>query len=367
MKSKENNIDNKLITGSGSSVSISRSCVSSKESCRSSSSRSTVKITTSSSSLSASIFYSISLLSINECNQSNFEKVKTFSVIKKSAYDKPYIYAYDVIQNCGIKKPPVPTELVLEYHGLKLKEFSYSESPFPSLDHDIGMRNCSWLNWERKTIYVHKNLSYGKKRNRIFHECAHNHIPWHRGINYFSCENDLFDNRIKAFENEAFQYAAELIIPRIFLFNDFDSNISYSKIREIQNKYKTSFEMSAIRFIKFNPSKCCFVVAALSNISSYSLSNFNSYSPATIQYCAYSKDFPAKFRRGCHIENRSAAHRACFRSLVNNSRYQSPVFLTNFGSSNFIEANAEFMPLPNSSSVFILLWIPDEIYSDAPF
>ena len=264
-----------------------------------------------------------------------------------------------MLEDCGIVYPPTPTDVVLDYLGLPMREIDYAEFPDPGMS-EVKQKAPSMLLTlgERATIFVDKDMGEGRKRLSVFHECGHAHIPWHRGRTYYRCKEVNRDSdSVDYLERQAYEYAAELLMPRGMFYKAMvDFPIALDASRELSRLFVASFEATAIRYAKFHPGICCLVKcepvpAEEEGSNHYSL---------RVTYCVPSHRFPKYWRPGTLIANSIGEY--CSPILYAHTSGQSvcdEIPASVFGSRSGGRLKAECKPIGVGGHVFTLLWMPD--------
>lgn len=153
------------------------------------------------------------------------------------------IYARELVSQCGLKAPVDLNALAIEL-GLEVRE-----EDSDSIEGALIRAKKQALG----IIVVNKNiLEVGRKRFTIAHEIGHFLIPNHgqAGVICNSEEIESYSPRIDPVEEEANQFAAELLIPYPLL----DKKVAQveptmENIRWIANTFQASLTASAFRLI----------------------------------------------------------------------------------------------------------------------
>jgi len=137
--------------------------------------------------------------------------------------------------------------------------------------------------------------------------------------------------------------------------------ISFNIIQNIKKKYNTSFEVAAIRYSKFNPGKCCFIVADFINPEFCNHKIINKLYAVKVRYAISSKHFPTYIAQDRLIAKDSLTYGLFFESWSNKRTIAREIPISDFGSSKKFTCNAEVKAIGNKVA-YILLWLPEQEY-----
>ncbi|MDK2896640.1 MAG: IrrE N-terminal-like domain [Candidatus Atribacteria bacterium] len=165
------------------------------------------------------------------------------------------LLAQKVIKDSGFSKPPICEKRVAQILGIMIKEFVVpTKKRKPPLLRYLS-QSCSYLRLQKgkPCIFVWKEMSRGRVRLSVFHECAHFIIPWHKQFNYLAPQQipPFFLSRL---EDEAFRLAEELIAPREMVWKDLQSkDPDFATIEWLRHRYQMSRAVALHRFVRFFP------------------------------------------------------------------------------------------------------------------
>ncbi len=173
---------------------------------------------------------------------------------------RPFPYIRRVLKACGQRKPPICDRTILDYLGLKVTEALPENAP-PEL-HEAFRDCCSWLNRERKEIWVYPHRSRRSKRANKLHEATHFICPTHVEVNVFSCkETDTERPGYRRQEQEAFQGSSAFLMPLdTFIDNILSYPTSLKAIEELHDLYDAPLAVAAIWYAYANPGLCAVVM-----------------------------------------------------------------------------------------------------------
>lgn len=270
--------------------------------------------------------------------------------------DKVGYYAKRVINDLGIKEPPVLYIPILEYFGIGLQ--NYSEKMELEFTKQTGYRidTPAFLlsSYNSPKIYIRESETQERRRLSIFHECGHYDLPWHEGHNFFCDCSEVNPKEHKKKEREAFEYAARLMFPDHLFFDDlFSLPVSIQSIELLAKRYNASFIATAINFVKLNPSACAFLMLKYNPLASESGSCYQT------DYSVKSKSFHRYWNKGegigynDHIQGCFEYGRYCETEIPamvfgSNRKVDYKAFLRRYGNSVFA-----LLTLPSIQSRFI--------------
>lgn len=303
----------------------------------------------------------------------------------------PARYARSILKKCGQIKPPICVDTVLDYLGIELQEISdedimeYSKARGSLREFsDHLRRECAMLErikGENPVIRVYKNCHGKRKRLHIFHECAHDILPWHNELNYLCKKTDLSPATHKALEREAFEGGAEFLMPQDIFYDDLTSlPTSIDSIVELSNRYDSSLEATAIRYAQKNPQICAIMIVepsyrvtrknkedcqvnhcqgALELKVPQSTKSVDKVSPLRVKYSVASPKFEKFIKQGTPI----ARDNPIYESWVSDSPIWDTIDSKVFGSSARYRYRIECMPLGNTGNLLSLIWSQDQTLS----
>jgi hypothetical protein len=193
----------------------------------------------------------------------------------------PVLYTDKVIQEIGLKEPPFCERTIADYLGLQVVEFTNASiSAFreqhPDADEiDQHLQTaCAWLHKEENgggVICANAEMRDARKRMSVFHECGHAMMPWHDGV-YYICGVDGLDSvTISLIEREAFSFGSSFLMPPAYFTEDVMSlDTSLCSVRQLADRYVSSFEATAIWYAYTHPGHCGFMMVEPTQTALYS-------------------------------------------------------------------------------------------------
>lgn len=148
--------------------------------------------------------------------------------------------ALDVLRLTNIKTAPVNLDLVSEKLGFKIIPFEFPDS----------MSALLIIEGNDRVIGVNKSHPQVRQRFSVAHELGH-FVSGHEDFNHEEVAHidreKKYLNRFHRMEEEADEFAAELLMPESILKNDYHS---YSNdIAELSKKYNVSQQAMTIQLI----------------------------------------------------------------------------------------------------------------------
>jgi Zn-dependent peptidase ImmA (M78 family) len=168
----------------------------------------------------------------------------------------PAVFAREVLIKLNVNTIPIQPRNLADQLGIKT-----DERPFPQEGYDgIFMRVGNG-----ELIAVNENIKYeSRKRFTFAHELGHSQIPWHKDIDY-SCDIKKVSgcSNTDPKEKEANAFAAELMMPYKFFEADVSKrSLSFQTLDELaEDKYLTSLQATAIRFVTLVAEPCAVVLS----------------------------------------------------------------------------------------------------------
>lgn len=165
-------------------------------------------------------------------------------------------FARRVLDDLGLKEPPIQIQPVLDYFGINLHLVNLqAESEFQRITGErIEVPAFLYREGDNAHIFVREGDSVTRQRLSIFHECGHYHLPWHDGASYFCDCKDTSGSWIKRLEKEAFEYAEHLMFPPDAFYEDLRNiSLDFLNIEVMSDRYVASFEATANKFVKCHP------------------------------------------------------------------------------------------------------------------
>lgn len=165
-------------------------------------------------------------------------------------------YMWRLLVDLQISCPPVSEFAIADHLGVAIKTFPATCSRFRALSFDAVFSE------EDRTIFVRRELPYTRKRFSIFHEYAHQIIPWHQGMSVDCVDNAVTSGLYGEWENEADLGACELAMPAPWFVDDMGywSDATWSSISAMASHYRMSLESVANRYVSFHSDPCAFMV-----------------------------------------------------------------------------------------------------------
>ncbi len=157
--------------------------------------------------------------------------------------DSCEIYAKDLLQRIGLTEPPIHPSSVAEKLNIPIKE----------IDAGNNYEGCLIRCEDLFGIMINTAIKHESRKNfTIAHEIGHAEIPHHKGREYQCVSDSIGIGSGKSLEREANEFAAELLMPASFIFEQAQkSEIGLNLIKSIAEKCETSLTSSAIRYIKY--------------------------------------------------------------------------------------------------------------------
>lgn len=161
--------------------------------------------------------------------------------MSKSIYKCPEQYAQDIIESFNLT-PPIDLDKILERLDIKIN--------YETL---ISMEALLIISQGKKNIILDNYRARNEKREKftIAHEIGHYLIPWHDNLQ--QCDNTVnFDSDDKI-EQEANDFASELLVPEEYLLQDLeDKKLTLDLIKNLSEKYNVSLVVMARRILKYS-------------------------------------------------------------------------------------------------------------------
>jgi len=203
----------------------------------------------------------------------------------------PGYYSWNLLNQAGIKLPPVPVEPIAEQLHLKVRYFppSMHLDLDPDEEHLAPPRPPAGAPlfddspyWKQKTVvelpgkkskrldgllrsgtvWLDGEKPFGRQRMTFGHECGHDVIPGHKGLSYLEHGCLIDPDLTNKFEREANAFGANLLMPAPWFFEDAHSvGISLDSIELLARHYQTSLEATAIQYVRFNLHPCAILIA----------------------------------------------------------------------------------------------------------
>lgn len=151
--------------------------------------------------------------------------------------------AIDILKLCNINTPPVSLEQICNKLGFKIVPYEFPSSMSALFIIEEGLR----------AIGVNKNHSIVRQRFSVAHELGHfvsGHEDFsHDNVAHIDREKKYL-NRFHRMEEEADEFAAELLMPEFLLKHDFA--LLNGDIENIAKKYNVSQQAMTIQLINLN-------------------------------------------------------------------------------------------------------------------
>lgn len=219
-------------------------------------------------------------------------------------------YTDRVLKDIGWKEPPICTQPVLEYFGIRLWRVGrgiMAELENRTGDHFDVPAALVERN-DEAIILVNQDDPLERQRLSIFHECAHFDLPWHHGHSYFVCETEgRDDDMVSDLEREAYDYGGRVIFPEKLFRDDIMSMpVALSTITTLSGRYQASFEATALHYAKRHPGLCAILYLQLNSKAN------ESGCPFLVRYSVSSRRFIYFWKKGTLI-NYDDLIAGCFR------------------------------------------------------
>ncbi len=148
--------------------------------------------------------------------------------------------ALDILRLTNIKTAPISLDLACEKLGFKIVPYDFPES----------MSALLIIEGNNRVIGVNKNHSSVRQRFSVAHELGH-FVSGHEDFNHEEVAHidreKKYLNRFHRMEEEADEFAAELLMPESLLKNDFHT---FSReIEDLARKYEVSQQAMTIQLI----------------------------------------------------------------------------------------------------------------------
>lgn len=171
---------------------------------------------------------------------------------------------------------PVPVEKIAELAGISKIDSFASE----------GFAGALVANAEKSdgAIFYSSRDPRPRQRFTIGHELGHFLLPWHRQ-NQFNCKAQDIGFGAKAeWEIEANRFSAELLMPRLLVREVLQpfSEPDISQVIGLTNKFETSVEMTARRYIELSDHACA-IVFSKDNVVRYSVRSESFKAPLCVR------------------------------------------------------------------------------------
>lgn len=208
----------------------------------------------------------------------------------------PGHYAWKVLWEAGITSPPVPLEPLADHLNLKVRYFCASHHftptyedeedelypPAPPTDAPLFDDGPYWrstavsemrqrrrvsgidgvLRRKSRTVWLDSEKPHTRQRVTFGHECGHDVMPGHQTLGYLEHGCLINPGRINAFEQEATNFGVHLLMPTPWFFEDVHSvGFGLGAVDELCQRYLTSLEATAIRYVHLNLHPCALVMA----------------------------------------------------------------------------------------------------------
>jgi hypothetical protein len=281
-----------------------------------------------------------------------------------------------------IKKLPVDENEVADFLGYEIKEIMAEEiTEWPGIRRLFQVA-CAHLFKQENLILINREMARVRKRTCAFHECGHDIIPWHIGLNFACSESAIEPLLHRSIEREAFLCGAEIMMPHhLFIPDMLSVPLGLNAIDALAHRYETSFESTAIQYTKVSRALCAVVVVEPSeahvpnvqpsdhkaqaqltlplNIPHMPMSFFDVRQyPLRVKYCAKSPRFPQYILPGRGIRDGNPIFEAWEAGMA----LQTEIPAALFDPSAIEIYNAEIRPL-SSGQIIAFLWLPDQQYA----
>jgi Zn-dependent peptidase ImmA (M78 family) len=179
------------------------------------------------------------------------------SKIEPSTIDSKSIISC-LFQRCGIKEPPTQEQLCFDFMRLESSTFETKDKDWA--DGDPSIQGVCAVN--ERMILVNDALKDDiRRRFTHFHELGHFMLPEHREIIYRCRWDDLSHSTKIIMERQANEFAADCL----FQLNRFEKEacemrLGFDSILTLKEKYQTSIESTARRYVEKHFLPCALVV-----------------------------------------------------------------------------------------------------------
>ena len=148
--------------------------------------------------------------------------------------------AVDILRISNINTAPISLDLVCEKLGFKIIPYEFPDS----------MSALFIIEGNIKAIGVNKNHPRVRQRFSLAHELGH-FVSGHEDFNHEEVAHidreKKYLNRFHRMEEEADEFAAELLMPEFILKNDYHT--SSGEIEDLAKKYEVSQQAMTIQLI----------------------------------------------------------------------------------------------------------------------
>ena len=111
-----------------------------------------------------------------------------------------------------------------------------------------------------------------RQRFTIGHELGHFLLPWHRQSTFNCTAEDISGRANKAWEEQANQFSAELLLPRLLMKQRLQKlgSPEMAHVQNLAQDFETSIEATARRFVELNEYPCA-IVFSKDNVVRYTV------------------------------------------------------------------------------------------------
>jgi len=171
--------------------------------------------------------------------------------------EKREILQFLLTETSQNEEGPTSAANILDFLKLKMVCFNFTEFNDSNLS-----KGRAILSYEHKAVAVNECDNEKRKRFSAFHEIAHYILPDHRKKYYHVCNDyDMSYSTKSELEIEANRFAADLIYKgNIFTVESNSMPLSFQSILMLMDKYESSIESTAWRFVEKSLSPCIFAV-----------------------------------------------------------------------------------------------------------
>jgi len=175
-------------------------------------------------------------------------------------------YSGRVLQEIGIKEPPVLYGSILEYFGIKLQWITHVDEDEFEKQSGIRIEIPAFLvhRDDKPMIFIREADKHERRRFSLFHECGHLDIPWHEQHGYVCNCSEIEVAKENIDEKEAFEYARCMMFPPSIFYEDIRSlPVSLETIEILAERYRASFTATANNYVSLISMQCAIIYLQL--------------------------------------------------------------------------------------------------------
>lgn len=166
-----------------------------------------------------------------------------------------------IIEKHGLSPPIDVRRLVLQHADLQVHPI-----PFAGVD---GLCLNLKVPGKRPQVVINADNPTNRRRFTLAHELGHIVIPWHMGSFVDCLDSDVVHGSVEywAAEEEANRFAAELLMPSIWIENQIGADLHLAIThKSIAESCEVSAHAAAIRLSQFLPANITFAIESSGNI-----------------------------------------------------------------------------------------------------